>query len=129
MRTPFPKMAVLLHCNSAKGSCGLGTMCCAVDLEVLKRSGSDSEKRHAVRIMPVIEKQHLLLVTLLLVNAAAMEALPIFIDKVCPRSGAWPPVLHGNIQPRSARPSLVAIGTDHNFWCSLLILSQPSCFP
>ena len=59
-------------------------MCRAVDLEVLKRSGSDSEKRHAVRIMPVIEKQHLLLVTLLLVNAAAMEALPIFIDKVCP---------------------------------------------
>ena len=33
-------------------------------------------------IPQVVEKQHLLLVTLLLVNAVAMEALPIFIDKV-----------------------------------------------
>lgn len=57
-------------------------MGCAVDLEVLKRSGSDTEKKHAARIAPVLERQHLLLVTLLLVNAAAMEALPIFIDKV-----------------------------------------------
>mmetsp|Transcript_1813 Transcript_1813/g.5272 ORF Transcript_1813/g.5272 Transcript_1813/m.5272 type:complete len:559 (-) Transcript_1813:404-2080(-) len=53
-----------------------------VDLEVLKRSGSDTEKKHAARIAPVLERQHLLLVTLLLVNAAAMEALPIFIDKL-----------------------------------------------
>ncbi len=85
VRTPFPEMTLLCVATVLQGSRGLGTMCFAVDLEVLKRSGSDSEKRHAVRIMPVIEKQHLLLVTLLLVNAAAMEALPIFIDKVCPR--------------------------------------------
>ncbi|KAG0612886.1 hypothetical protein M758_6G059900 [Ceratodon purpureus] len=51
-----------------------------VDLEVLQQSGSDEEKRQATRIMPVVQKQHELLVTLLLCNAAAMEALPIFLD-------------------------------------------------
>lgn len=54
----------------------------AVDLEVLIRSGTDTEKWHAQRIIPVVKRQHLLLVTLLLCNAAAMEALPLFIDKL-----------------------------------------------
>ena len=39
---------------------------------------------YAAEIIPLVEDQHLLLVTLLLSNAAAMEALPIFLDKVCP---------------------------------------------
>ncbi len=34
------------------------------------------------KIIPVVKKRHLLLVTLLLCNAAAMEALPIFLDKM-----------------------------------------------
>ncbi|KAK6146132.1 hypothetical protein DH2020_020001 [Rehmannia glutinosa] len=33
-------------------------------------------------ILPVVQKQHQLLVTLLLCNAAAMEALPIYLDKL-----------------------------------------------
>ncbi len=45
----------------------------SVDLEVLKRSGTELEKKHAERIIPVVKNQHLLLVTLLLCNAAAME--------------------------------------------------------
>lgn len=53
-----------------------------VELEVLKRSGSVQEQRHAERIIPVIKDAHFLLVTLLLCNAAAMEALPIFLDKL-----------------------------------------------
>lgn len=32
--------------------------------------------------MQVLKRPHLLLVTLLLVNAAAMEALPIFLDRL-----------------------------------------------
>jgi metal transporter CNNM len=36
------------------------------------------------RILPLVKKHHLLLVTLLLANAAAMETLPIFLDKVVP---------------------------------------------
>ncbi|CAK9872484.1 unnamed protein product [Sphagnum jensenii] len=33
-------------------------------------------------ILPVVQKQHQLLVTLLLSNAVAMEALPIFLDRM-----------------------------------------------
>ncbi|XP_017243441.1 DUF21 domain-containing protein At4g14240-like [Daucus carota subsp. sativus] len=53
-----------------------------VELEILQRSGSDKEKRQAAAIFPVVQKQHQLLVTLLLCNAAAMEALPIFLDRI-----------------------------------------------
>lgn len=54
----------------------------AVDLEVLKRSGTPTEQRYAAAIMPIVKNQHFLLVTLLLCNAVAMEALPLFLDKL-----------------------------------------------
>nr|GEZ05145.1 DUF21 domain-containing protein At4g14240-like [Tanacetum cinerariifolium] len=44
-----------------------------VELEILQRSGSNREKKQAAAILPVVQKQHQLLVTLLLCNAAAME--------------------------------------------------------
>ncbi|GFP94828.1 duf21 domain-containing protein at4g14240 [Phtheirospermum japonicum] len=53
-----------------------------VDLEILQRSGTPTEKKQASVILPVVQKQHQLLVTLLLCNAAAMEALPIYLDKL-----------------------------------------------
>ncbi|XP_057546600.1 DUF21 domain-containing protein At4g14240-like isoform X1 [Amaranthus tricolor] len=53
-----------------------------VDLEILNRSGTHSEQKQAAAILPVVQKQHQLLVTLLLCNAAAMEALPIYLDKL-----------------------------------------------
>ncbi|KAJ8426634.1 hypothetical protein Cgig2_020570 [Carnegiea gigantea] len=53
-----------------------------VELEILQRSGSSIEKKQAAAILPVLQKQHQLLVTLLLCNACAMEALPIYLDKI-----------------------------------------------
>ncbi|XP_058759311.1 DUF21 domain-containing protein At4g14240-like [Vicia villosa] len=53
-----------------------------VDLEILERSGTHSQKKQAAIILPVVKKQHQLLVTLLLCNAVAMEALPIYLDKL-----------------------------------------------
>ncbi|XP_028761063.1 DUF21 domain-containing protein At4g14240-like [Neltuma alba] len=53
-----------------------------VDLEILQRSGTPAEKMQAAAILPVVQKQHQLLVTLLLCNAAAMEALPIYLDRI-----------------------------------------------
>ncbi|KAL8490743.1 hypothetical protein ACS0TY_022655 [Phlomoides rotata] len=53
-----------------------------VDLEILQRSGTPAEKKQAAAILPVVQKQHQLLVTLLLCNAASMEALPIYLDKL-----------------------------------------------
>ncbi|GKC84510.1 DUF21 domain-containing protein-like protein isoform X2, partial [Tanacetum coccineum] len=47
-----------------------------VELEILQRSGTPTEReKQAAVIFPVVQKQHQLLVTLLLCNAAAMEML------------------------------------------------------
>ncbi|XP_060601347.1 uncharacterized protein LOC132754699 [Ruditapes philippinarum] len=51
-------------------------------LKVLKDGGTPSEKKHAQRIIPIVKRHHLLLVTLLLGNAAAVEAMPIFLDRI-----------------------------------------------
>ncbi|KAK9941727.1 hypothetical protein M0R45_007422 [Rubus argutus] len=59
-----------------------------VDLEVLAKSGKPQDRKHAAKILPVVRKQHLLLCTLLICNAAAMEALPIFLDGLVTAWGA-----------------------------------------
>ncbi|GAB4846849.1 DUF21 domain-containing protein At2g14520 [Ancistrocladus abbreviatus] len=59
-----------------------------VELEVLAQSGTPSDRKHAAKIMPVVKRQHLLLCTLLICNAAAMEALPIFLDSLVSAWGA-----------------------------------------
>ncbi|KAA6425546.1 MAG: hypothetical protein FRX49_04443 [Trebouxia sp. A1-2] len=53
-----------------------------LDLEVLRRSGTALEQKYAKAIEPVIKRPHWLLVTLVLVNAAATEALPLFLDRL-----------------------------------------------
>ncbi|MCD7462588.1 DUF21 domain-containing protein [Datura stramonium] len=58
-----------------------------VELEILQRSGTLLRKQ-AAAILPVVQKQHQLLVTLLLCNAAAMEALPSYLDKCS--TNMWP---------------------------------------
>lgn len=55
-----------------------------LEMKVKSRSGSDVEKAQASKVLPIIEKHHLLLVTLMLWNASATEALPIFLDKLVP---------------------------------------------
>jgi hypothetical protein len=42
----------------------------------------EREKAYAQKIMPLVSRHHLLLVTLLLFNAVANECLPIFLDEV-----------------------------------------------
>jgi hypothetical protein len=53
-----------------------------VELEVLKRSGTAKEQKYSAAIYPIVSNQHFLLVTLLLCNACAMEALPLFLDRL-----------------------------------------------
>eukprot|EP01134_Creolimax_fragrantissima_P007661 CFRG7661T1 len=53
-------------------------------LQVLKEGGEPKERVYAAALIPLIEKKHWLLVTLLLCNAAAMETLPIFLDRMMP---------------------------------------------
>lgn len=51
-------------------------------LRVLAEAGTPSARRHAKRILPLVERHHLLLVTLLLANAMAVEAMPLFLDRI-----------------------------------------------
>ncbi|KAK6158257.1 hypothetical protein DH2020_005571 [Rehmannia glutinosa] len=66
-----------------------------VDLEVLAKSELPRTNNMPVlllfsdsKILPVVKNQHLLLCTLLICNAAAMEALPIFLDSLVTAWGA-----------------------------------------
>jgi len=53
-------------------------------LELRSNNGTDEEKEHAEKVLPILAKRHWLLVTLLLMNAICMEALPLFLDKILP---------------------------------------------
>lgn len=57
-----------------------------VDLRVKARCGTEDEQRYAKNLLPLVEHQprHQLLVTLLLLNSVANEALPLFLDELVP---------------------------------------------
>lgn len=57
-----------------------------LNVRILEMEGSDIEKRQAAKVLPVVTKHHHLLVTLLLVNAGANEALPIFLSNLVPEA-------------------------------------------
>ncbi|OQR94658.1 hypothetical protein ACHHYP_01010 [Achlya hypogyna] len=59
-----------------------------LNLQILQLEGSPVEKARAERVLPLIQRHHLLLVTLLLFNAAANEALPIFLSRLMPEATA-----------------------------------------
>jgi metal transporter CNNM len=65
-----------------------------LELEVLQEDmeADEADRRRAKRLEPLLreERHHLLLVTLLLTNTAAMEALPEMLDKLVPE---WAAVL------------------------------------
>ena len=53
-----------------------------LNLEIIRNSGDEKMKKYAEKIIPLIKRKHLLLCTLLIANACAMETLPIFLDKI-----------------------------------------------
>ena len=53
-----------------------------MQLTVLIEAGTPEERANAKKILPVVKRHHLLLVTLLLANACAVEAMPIFLDRI-----------------------------------------------
>lgn len=107
-----------------------------VDLEVLMQSGRPKDRLHASKIFPVVKNQHLLLCTLLIGNALAMESLPIFLDKLVP---PWAAVLisvtlilmFGEILPQAicTRYGLTVGATMAPFVQGLLWLFFPISYP
>jgi metal transporter CNNM len=59
-----------------------------LEMAIKVKSGTPAEQRQARRIAPLLAGHHRLLVTLLLFNAAANEALPLFLDKLVPSYAA-----------------------------------------
>jgi metal transporter CNNM len=51
-------------------------------LELKSNTGTETEKYYSNRVLPILENRHWLLCTLLLCNASAMEALPIFLSNI-----------------------------------------------
>lgn len=51
-------------------------------VKVLRVSGTVKQQLAAARLIPLVAKPHWLLCTLLLCNAACMEALPLFLDRL-----------------------------------------------
>ena len=60
-----------------------------LDLQIIQRASMDEDEiRYATRLIPICKKRHEVLVTLLIMNALAYEALPIFLDALVPSWGA-----------------------------------------
>lgn len=57
-----------------------------LNMRILELEGSEEQKKQAARVLPILNQHHFLLVTLLLVNAGANEALPIFLNKLVPEA-------------------------------------------
>ena len=53
-------------------------------LEIKAMIGTDEEKEAVLKIIPIVQKHHLLLVTLLLFNSLANESLPVFLGSLVP---------------------------------------------
>ncbi|XP_050209515.1 DUF21 domain-containing protein At2g14520 [Mercurialis annua] len=107
-----------------------------VDLEVLAQSGTPKDRKHAAKILPVVRNQHLLLCTLLICNAASMEALPIFLDSLVTAWGAilisvTLILLFGEIIPQSvcSRHGLAIGATVAPFVRVLVWICFPVAYP
>ena len=110
-----------------------------VDLRVKARCGSEAEQRYAKKLLPLVEHnpRHQLLVTLLLLNSVANEALPLFLDELVP--GLYAILISvtlvlfvGEIIPAAifTGPNKLAIASALSglVWCVMALLS-PLAYP
>lgn len=80
-------LAVLCVCVAALAA-GLTMGLLSLDplllLIKIRAGATEKEKNQAASLLPIVKQHHLLLVTLLLLNSMANEALPLFLDKIFP---------------------------------------------
>ncbi|KAH3766125.1 methyltransferase PMT28 [Pelomyxa schiedti] len=55
-----------------------------LSLRIMTLSGSATRREYATRVLSLVKHHHILLVTLLVSNALAMEALPLCLDRMMP---------------------------------------------
>ncbi|RMZ75154.1 hypothetical protein DV737_g5432, partial [Chaetothyriales sp. CBS 132003] len=97
-----------------------------VYLQVIRESGEGAEKKHADRVLHLLQRgKHWVLVTLLLSNVITNETLPIVLDRSL--GGGWPAVLgstvliviFGEIVPQSV---CVRYGLPIGSWMAPFVL-------
>lgn len=137
----WPNFACIILCLCcAAMAAGLTTGLVSIEpleMAVKLRSGTAEEKKHAARILPLVEQHHFLLVSLLLFNSMASEALPIFLDNLLP---AYQAVLasvtlvlfFGEILPSAifTGPNQMKIASHLTLfvWCLMAVMS-PVAWP
>ena len=106
------------------------------DVEILKRSSNEAEARAVAKVEPLIRNPHVLLVSLLLINSACMEALPLVLDRLLdPISAILLSVsvilLFGEILPQAlCKKYGIQIGASLAWLVKLMIfLTYPLSFP
>ncbi|KAK7235137.1 CNNM metal transporter [Aureococcus anophagefferens] len=92
---PFDDVQDYVNLLGTAGAAGLTMGVVSLDateLRIMLRTASPSERRHAAVLLPLVEREphHQVLVTLLLVNSFANEALPLFLDAIVP---SWAAIL------------------------------------
>ena len=90
-------------------------------LNVMKQSGTDEEKARVEKVAPILENHHLLLVTLLFGNAVAMEALPVFLDRLVPSYVAIIISVTAVLMFGEVIPQAICTSNPLEVWCSRLI--------
>lgn len=108
-----------------------------LNLTILRMEGSVTEKHHASRILKVLHNRHFLMVSLLLANATANEALPVFLNKLVPESTAilisvTCVLLFGEIIPSAifSGPNQLVIGSAFVPFVQLLMaVTSPISYP
>lgn len=89
----FNLVCVVLCILSGASAAGLTMGLLSLDslkLKIKLVTGSEEEKANVAKLLPVLEDHHFLLCTLLIFNAVANEAMPIFLDALVP---SWAAVL------------------------------------
>ena len=75
-------------------------------LQVIKTSGEGSERKHAAKVLGLLNRgKHWVLVTLLLSNVITNETLPIVLDRSL--GGGWPAVLGSTVLIGMDQPSIL----------------------
>lgn len=77
---------IVIGCVALVAGLFLGMMTLdSFNLKIIERSSlDDNERLYAATLYPIVEDRHLLLVTLLILNALAYETLPLFLEKMVP---------------------------------------------
>ena len=80
----FSEFPVTNHRLSPASAAGLATGFLSLDpthLEVLRRSGSDLQRRTALRLQALLSRHNLVLFSIVLLHAIADEALPLVLER------------------------------------------------